>query len=106
MAEEFNDHSGLEFGCSKTIFPQEFTYDDYLRYCLREVVDGLLRPLEDDVFVLIYKEVQRFLELRRALPDASKNSYQNYPPVHLRIRYKGEDLDVFRNNLEIGVEFK
>lgn len=104
--EEFNEHSGLEFGCSKLLSPQEFTHDEYLKYCLREMVDGLLRPLEDEVFVQIYKEVQRFLELKRVLPDTSKDPYRNYPPVHLRIRYKGKDLDVFRNNLEIGVEFR
>ena len=104
--EEFNEHSGLEFSCGKVLPPEAIGHDEYLQYCVRDTVHALMKPLEEEVFKRVYKEVQRFLELKRVLPDTSKDPYRNYPPIHLQVRYSGDDLDVFRNNLEIGVKFR
>lgn len=105
MAEEFNDHSSLEFSCGKHLPQVAIAQDGCLQYVLRDMVHALLKPLEDGVFKRVYKETREFLELKRLLPETSEDVYRNYPPVHLQIRYSGDDLDVFRNNMKIVPKF-
>lgn len=104
--EEFNEHSGLEFSCGKVLPPEAIGHDEYLQYCVRDIVHALLKPLEEEVFKRVYKETREFLELKRILPDTSKDVYRDYPPVHLQVRYSGDDLDVFRNNMTIVPKFR
>jgi hypothetical protein len=105
MAEEFNEHSGLEFSCRKVLPPEAIVHDEYLQYCVRDIVHALLTPLEEEVFKRVYKETREFLELKRLLPETSEDVYRNYPPVYLQVRYSGDDLDVFRNNMKIVPRF-
>ena len=105
MAEEFNEHSGLEFTCMKVLPPEAIGHDEYLQYCVRDIVHNLLKPLEEEVFQLVYRETCRFLEQKRILPETSKDVYRNYPPVRLQVRYSGDDLDGFRNNISIVPKF-
>ena len=42
--EEFNEHSGLEFSCWKVLPPEAIGHDEYLQYCVRDVVHALLKP--------------------------------------------------------------
>lgn len=105
MAEEFNEHSGLEFSCGKVLPLEAIVHDEYLQRCVRDIVHALLKPLEEEVFKRVYKETREFLELKRLLPETSEDVYRNYPPVHLQIRYSGDDLDVFRNNMKIVLRF-
>ncbi len=105
MAEEFNEHSGLEFSCGKVLPLEAIVHDEYLQCCVRDIVHALLKPLEEEVFKRVYKETRKFLELKRLLPETSEDVYRNYPPVHLQVRYSGDDLDVFRNNMTIVPRF-
>lgn len=105
MAEEFNDHSGREFTSVKVLPLEAIGHDEYLQYCVRDIVHALLKPLEEGVFKRVYKETREFLELKRLLPETSEDVYRSYSPVRLQIRYSDDDLDVFRNNIEIVPKF-
>lgn len=101
-----DNQSERTYFCRRTLPIEVIEHDEYLQLTSAEIARKILDPLVEEVSKKIYGAVKEFIEEKRILPDTCRDTFRNWEPIDLRIRYLGEDVDAFCSKLETEVCFR